>query len=250
MKVSIITAVLNRADTIEDCIRSIQSQTYEDIEHIIVDGGSTDGTLEIIKKYHDRIAKMVSEPDNGIYYALNKGLELATGDIIGLLHADDIYTSETVLEKVVDVFTKYDVDSCYGDLVYVDKYNTDKVIRYWKSLEYKHGSFKFGWHPPHPTFFVKKEIYEKYGFFKTDFKIASDYELMLRLLEKHKISTYYIPEVLVKMRCGGESNSSLKNIIYQTWEDYRAWKVNGLYGGLFSVLLKKLRKAPQFLQSP
>ncbi len=250
MLISIITAVLNKRDTIEDCIMSVQSQTYRNIEHIIVDGGSRDGTLEIIKKHQNNIAKVVSEPDNGIYDALNKGFKLATGDIIGFLHADDIYASETVLEKVIDVFIKYDVDSCYGDLLYVDKNNINKVIRYWKSSEFKEGSFKYGLHPPHPTFFVKKWVYDKYGGFNTDFKISSDYELMLRFLEKYKIKAYYIPEVLVKMRWGGKSNKSLKNIIYQTLEDYRAWKINGLGNNFFPVLLKKLRKIPQFLYKP
>lgn len=250
MNVSIITAVFNRADTLEDCINSILSQSYKNIEHIIIDGASRDGTLEVIKKYQDKIAKFVSEPDNGIYYALNKGIKIATGDVVCFLHADDIYANNSVLEKATNVFLQQNVDSCYGDLMYVDRNNTDRIIRYWKSSPYKYGSFKYGWHPPHPTFFVKREIYEKYGFFNTDFRIASDYELMLRFLEKYKITTYYIPEVLVKMRLGGLSNRSLKNILYQSYEDYRAWRINGLSGGGVAVLLKKLQKAPQFISSP
>lgn len=250
MLVSIVTAVLNSVETIEDCIKSVQSQTYHNIEHIIIDGDSTDGTLEIIGKYKDQIAKVISEQDHGMYYAINKGLKIVTGEVVGILNADDFYAHEKVIEKIVDVFQKNSVDSCYGDLIYVDKNNPEKIIRYWKSKSFRNGAFIYGWHPPHPTFFVKREIYEKYGHFNTQFKIASDYEIMLRFLEKYKISTYYVPEVLVKMRIGGKSNRSLRNIIFQTWEDYRAWRENGLRGGIFSVFLKKLHKAPQFLKRP
>lgn len=248
MRISIITPVLNSADTIEDCIKSVFSQTYKNIEHIIIDGGSMDGTLDIINKY--RPAKFISESDHGIYDAMNKGLELATGDVVGTLNADDFYADEMVIERVVNVFKRHNVDSCYGDLVYVDRHNTDKVIRYWRSSPFKQGFFKYGWHPPHPTFFVKRCVYERYGRFNIGFRIASDYELMLRFLEKHRISTYYIPEVLVKMRIGGRSNKSLSSIIHQTWEDYKAWKINGLKGGLIGVILKKLYKVPQFFLRP
>lgn len=163
MKITILTAVYNGAKTIEACIQSIQNQTYPDIEHIIIDGGSTDGTSDIIKN-QDKIAKFISEPDNGIYDALNKSIRLAAGDVRGFLHADDIYANDSVLEKVVNVFLKDNVDSCYGDLMYVDKNNTDKVIRYWKLSPYKNGSFKYGWHPPHPTFFVKRRFMKNMGF--------------------------------------------------------------------------------------
>jgi len=250
MKVSIITAVYNGVETIEGCIKSVVGQNYPDIEHIIIDGGSTDGTLDVIKKYGDSIAKVISEPDSGIYDAMNKGIKLATGDVIGFLNSDDFYASNEVLEKVADVFRKYDVDSCYGDLVYVDKNITTKVIRYWKSGEYKMDLFRYGWMPPHPTFFARKMIYDKFGCFNTNFKIASDYELMLRFLERYKISVMYIPEVLVKMRLGGKSNRSIKNIFFQSLEDYRAWTINGLKGRLRAVLLKKLRKTLQFIFKP
>jgi glycosyltransferase len=249
VKISVITAVRNGADTLRDCIESVRNQTYP-AEHIVIDGASTDGTLDIITEYRSSISKVVSEPDNGIYDALNKGIRLASGDVIGLLHGDDFYAHDKVLGAVVDVFEKQNIDSCYGDLLYVDKNDKNKVIRYWKSSEYKHSKFKQGWMPPHPTFFVKREIYEKYGVFNTGFRIAADYELMLRFLEKHRISTYYIPEVFIKMRLGGASNRSLKNILIQSWEDYRAWKLNGLRGGLTAVFLKKLSKAPQFLKKP
>jgi glycosyltransferase len=250
MKISIITPVLNEVDTIEDCIRSIHSQSYSNLEHIIIDGGSTDGTLEKIKELFNDKMKLITEPDEGIYDALNKGIKLASGDIIGILHANDFYPHNKVLEMISEVFLNYEVDSCYGDLIFVSKEDPNKIIRYWRSGPYKHGMFKWGWHPPHPTFFVKKQIYEKYGLFNKTFKVAGDYELMLRFLEKYKISTYYIPSVLVIMRIGGKSTRSLKSIIFQTGEDYKAWKINKLRGGIFGVLFKKFSKVPQFILRP
>jgi glycosyltransferase len=252
MKISLITAVLNNKDTIIDAIESISRQTYKGIEHIIIDGGSTDGTLDTIKRYNGSIARIISEPDGGIYDALNKGISFASGDVVGALHADDFYSNDNVIKMVAEVFEKKNVDSCYGDLEYVNKRNTDRVLRHWKSSEYVPGKFRFGWMPPHPTFFVRKEIYEKYGYFNTKFQVAADYELMLRLFEKHKISTHYIPEVLVKMRFGGMSNNSVRNILIKSSEDYKAWKVNDLNGGLwpigFTIFLKNVSKIPQFLK--
>jgi glycosyltransferase len=247
MKITVVTAVLNNKVFFESCINSVLKQTYPDKESIIVDGGSIDGTVDIIKKYEDRITSWISEPDNGIYDALNKGLKLSSGDIVGILNADDIYAHNKVLETVVSHMTENKVDSCYGNLLYVDRKNLHKTIRYWKSDIYKEGLFYKGWMPPHPTFFVKREMYEKYGYFNTDFKIAADYELMLRLIEKHKISTCYIPEVLVKMRMGGMSNRSLKNLFIKSSEDYKAWKINNLNGGIYTILLKNLCKLPQFI---
>jgi len=265
VKVSIITASFNNLDTIEDTIRSVLSQKYEDIEYIVVDGASSDGTVEIVKKYANnpplppfakgggfsdsrRIAKFVSEPDNGIYHALNKGLKMATGDIVGFLHADDVYAHGMVIDWVVSRIMNCNTDSCYGDLQYVHKKDINKIFRHWRSCYYTDGLFKKGWMPPHPTFFVKKEIYDEHGHFNTDFKIAADYELMLRFLERNKISTHYIPEVLVKMRTGGKSNKSLKNLIIKSFEDYKAWKVNKLDGGLYTILLKNISKLPQFFK--
>jgi len=248
MKVSIITGVFNKVNTIEGCIRGILEQSYKDVEHIIIDGGSCDGTLDIIYRYKDKIAKVVSEPDNGIYDALNKGIRLASGDIIGILHSDDFYAHNRVIENVVSVFKKENVDSCYGDLQYVSKENPYRVIRYWKVSPYSHEKFRYGWMLPHPTFFVKKWVYDKYGYFNTDFKIAADYELMLRFLARHRISTYYIPEVLIKMRIGGVSNRGLKNLLIKSYEDYKAWRINNLNGGFSIILLKNLVKIPQFFK--
>ena len=247
MKISIITATLNNRGTIEDCLNSIHNQSYKDIEHIVIDGGSTDGTLDLLSKYKNSITIQVSEPDKGIYYALNKGLKLAKGDIIGFLHADDMFADNDVIDTVVSNMERLNVDSCYGDLIYVGKKNTEKTVRYWKSCPYEKGLFEKGWMPPHPTFFVKKEMYVKYGMFDTDFKIAADYELMLRFLERHQITTLYIPSVLVKMRTGGTSNRSLRNILLKSKEDYRARKKNNVNNALSTVLLKNLSKIPQFL---
>lgn len=246
MKVSIITAVFNGREFIEATIQSVLDQTYDNIEYIVVDGGSTDGTLEIIKKYADRISKWTSGPDKGIYDALNKGIRLSSGDVIGFLHADDLYADEKVVGKVAMLMTRSKADSCYGDLLYVDKNDTGRVIRYWKSCPYGKGLFQRGWMPPHPTFFVRKEIYGRCGPFNTDFRIASDYELMLRFLEKEKISTCYIPEVLLKMRIGGTSNRSLRNVAIKTMEDYRAWQINHLQKKFYTIPFKNLSKIPQF----
>ena len=246
MKVSIITATLNNRDTIEDCLNSIYNQSYKDIEHIIIDGGSSDGTLEFLSNYKNS-SIIVSEPDDGIYYALNKGLILASGDIIGFLHADDIYADKTVIDKIVSNFERHNVESCYGDLIYVSKKNTEKTVRYWKSCTYKKGLFQKGWMPPHPAFFVKKSVYDQYGCFDTNFRIAADYEIMVRFLERNGVSTFYINKVLVKMRTGGTSNRSLRNILLKSKEDYRARKKNNVSNALSAVLLKNLSKIPQFL---
>ncbi len=213
LKVSIVTTTYNSQKTLEETIKSVLSQSYKDIEYIIIDGNSSDGTIEIVSKYRDRISKFISEPDNGIYDAMNKGLKLATGDVVGILNSDDVYCDNNVVAKVVDIFNQTDSDSVYGDLYYVKEDDLTNVVRYWKSSVFKKGSFKKGWHPAHPTFFVKKEIYEKYGYFDLSMEVSADFELMLRFLEKYNISAKYIPQVIVKMRMGGESNSSIKNII-------------------------------------
>lgn len=248
MKVSIITAVMNGERTIRETLDSVLGQEYKNIELIIIDGNSTDGTREMIAGYKDRIAKMISEPDQGIYDALNKGIRISSGNIIGFLHAGDLYAHDRVIGRVVEGFEKYHEEGCYGDLQYVNRNDPNKVIRYWKSSPYRDGKFKSGWMPPHPTFFVKREVYEKYGVFDKEFRIAGDYELMLRFLERHKISIFYIPEVLIKMRWGGISNRSLKDLWVKSREDYRAWERNHLKGSISTIFLKNLSKLPQFLQ--
>lgn len=247
MKISIITSVFNNQDTIAEAMNSVLSQTYANIEYIIIDGCSTDATINIIKSYQNYLAVFISEPDQGIYDGLNKGIKLATGDVIGFLHSDDLYENNTVIEKVARAFIENSTDSTYGDLTYVSKHDRLKVIRYWKSGEFTLKKLRYGWMPPHPTFFVKRAIYEQYGLFDTNFKIAADYDLMLRFLGMHQISTHYIPSVLMKMRVGGESNKSLKNVLIKSKEDLRAMKNNNI-GGLFSLSIKNLSKLQQFLR--
>jgi glycosyltransferase len=248
VKISVITAVYNNENTIEDAIKSVLSQTYSDIEYIVIDGASTDKTLDIVKKYEEKIDTIVSEKDAGIYDALNKGIQKATGDVVCFLHSDDIYANEDVVKKVNDLFKEKQVDSVYGDLVYVKKENVDRIVRYWKSGEFEHKKLKNGWMPPHPTFFVKREVYEKYGGFDTNFRIAADYDTVLRFLGVQKITTTYLPEVLIKMRLGGESNKSFINLKKKTVEDIKALRKNSI-GGFQTILIKNISKLPQFLKS-
>ncbi len=245
-KITIITTVFNSVETIADCIKSVKSQTYRPVEHIVIDGNSTDGTLEIIKAYEKYLACVVSEKDDGVYDGMNKGLKLATGDIVGILNADDFYSGPWVLEKVVKAFSSSGVESCYGDLAYVDHQHTDRIVRFWRSGEFYYKRFYWGWMPPHPTFFVRREVYERHGYFNLRLGSAADYELMLRFLLKYRISTTYIPEVLVKMRTGGVSNASLRNRILANRNDRLAWKINNLKPYPWTLFLKPLRKLPQF----
>ena len=248
MKISIITITYNSEETLEDTIKSVISQSYKNIEYIIIDGGSTDGTMDIVNKYKDFISTIVSEPDKGIYDAMNKGVERATGDLVGILNSDDFYANDTVLQNIANKIGKN--DGIYADLVYVDRVNTDKIIRYWKSKEYKEGSFLKGWMPPHPTFFIRKEIYDKYGNYNLSLKSAADYELMLRLIHKEKISITYLPEIITKMRVGGQSNASLSNRLKANNEDRMAWDINNIDPKFYSLYLKPIRKIGQFLKKP
>lgn len=248
MKVSIITITYNSEATIRDTIESVLNQTYSDIEYIIVDGLSRDNTLNIVSEYNSRIAKVISEKDHGLYDALNKGIKMCTGDIVGLIHSDDFYTSNDVIEKLVNKIKSENADAVYADLYYVDKDDTSRIFRKWHSGEYKHGMFYNGWMPPHPTFFVKREYYNRYGLFNTQFKSAADYELMLRFIHKHHLKLAYLPEFIVKMRVGGKSNVSLKNRIRANQEDRKAWVVNGLKPKLHTLYLKPIRKVVQLFR--
>lgn len=218
------------------------------MEYIIIDGGSTDGTVDVIKKYESGISKWVSENDNGIYDALNKGIKLATGDVIVFVHSDDMLASNDVLQKAADVFNSKNCDSVYGDLLYVSKDNTDNVIRYWKSGTYRHSKLFFGWMPAHPAFYVKKKVYDELGLFNTTFRIAADYDIVLRFLHKGKISAEYVPEVFVKMRTGGASNKSAGNILKKSSEDYKALMMNGFSVPWLTLFFKNVRKLPQFFR--
>lgn len=246
-KISIITATFNNEFSIESTIQSVLNQTYKNIEYIIIDGKSTDNTLEIIKNYADNISKVVSEKDYGIYDALNKGLLNATGEIIGFLHADDLFYDEYVLEKISDAFENYNVGAVYGNLQYVSKNETDKIIRNWISGDYKYSKLKKGWMPPHPTFYVKKDVYERFGNFNTKYKISADYDLMMRFIGLNKIDIKYLNEYFVKMRVGGKSNKSLRNIFLKMREDLNSMKKNKI-GGFYTLFMKNISKLPQFFK--
>ncbi|MEZ0609195.1 glycosyltransferase family 2 protein [Fibrella sp. WM1] len=249
MNVSIITVVYNGADTIAEAIDSVLAQTYPTIEYIVVDGGSTDGTQAIVAGYGDRISRFVSEPDEGLYDAMNKGIRLATGDVIGILNADDLYRHPDVISRVVDTFEQSGADAVYADLVYAERTNPDRVTRYWQAGDYTPGAFLRGWMPPHPTFFVRAALYRQYGYFSTELRSAADYELMLRLIHKHQILVAYLKEVTVVMRTGGVSNSSVQNRIRANREDRLAWQLNQLKPNWFTLWLKPLRKIGQFYRS-
>ena len=243
--ISIITATFNSSLTLRDCLDSVQVQQGE-VEHIIIDGLSTDATAEIVRCY-PHVSRFVSEPDSGIYDAMNKGIAASSGDIIGILNSDDMYLDSQVLEKVRKVFEDPDLDSCYGDLLYVDAADIDIATRYWKSRPFHKKLFHWGWMPPHPTFFVRRRVYERYGSFNPELGSAADYELMLRFLVKHEISTAYLPAVLTKMREGGVSNSTLKNRLAANAMDRKAWETNGLKPYRLSTYLKPLRKIMQYV---
>lgn len=246
MKVTIITPCYNSSSTIADTLRSVSQQTYPFIEHIIIDGASTDNTLEIVKQFQ-HVAAIVSEKDKGIYDAMNKGIEKSTGDLIGILNSDDFYQDEKVIEDVVALFASSRSDTVYGDLLYVNPDNTHKVERNWKAGKYRASSFLWGWMPPHPTFFVRRELYAKFGKFDLALRSAADYELMLRLLYKHQVSTSYLPRVLVRMRSGGNSNASLRNRWKANQEDRKAWAMNNLTPNFLTLILKPIRKIFQYL---
>ena len=246
LKVSIITAAFNSGKTIGETIQSVANQSYPQVEHIIIDGKSTDKTIEIIESLKHPKLIYRSEKDSGIYDALNKGIRLATGDLIGVIGSDDYYPQQNVIERVVESFEKKDTDSLYGDMHYVN--DKKEVVRFWKDGEYKESNFLKGWMPHHLTFYLKKEIYLKYGLYNTDFKLGGDYELLLRMLYKHKVSTQYLPEVLVTMRIGGASTKNIKNRIKANLEDRKAWVINGLRPRFYTLYFKPLLKIPQFFK--
>ena len=234
MKISVITGSYNCCNLVTDAINSVQGQQHANVEHIIVDGGSTDGTLDIINSMKTKGACVISERDKGPYDAMNKGIIMATGDIVGILNSDDMFADSHVLERIETAFRVSDCDACYADLVYVDRADTTKAIRYWKSGEYRPENFRRAWIPPHPTFYVKRSVYEKYGLYDLSYSLAADYELMLRFIVSHGIKLRYIDKVAVKMRLGGITNKSVSNIVKQNIEIMRArrkYGVNGSAGG-------------------
>lgn len=247
MKISIITATYNSNKTIIDTLKSLEQQTYSNIEYIIIDGASSDNTLDIIKQYSTKVSKIISEPDKGIYDALNKGISAATGDFIGFLHSDDIFAYPSAIEDLVKTLIIEQSEAIYADLEYVSKENTTNVVRRWISGGYKRSNFKKGWMPPHPTFYMKKELYEQYGSFDLNFKISADYDSLLRYLWLNNISVSYLPKVITKMRVGGESNRSILNILKKTKEDAFALKKNNIFW-VYALFMKNISKLPQFIK--
>ena len=247
MKVSIITSVYNSEKTIDTCMDSVLNQTYPDIEYIIVDGGSNSETLSKLNAAAEKYPniKLNSEPDNGIYDALNKGIRKATGEIVGFVHSDDFLADATIIASIVEAFKTKGVDGVYGDLHYVALENTDKIIRNWISQPFSSKLLKSGWMPAHPTLYLKKNLYDTYGMFDVNFKIAADYDFILRIFKQANLNFFYLPKTIVKMRVGGASNRSLKNIFQKSKEDYRAIKANQT-GNWITILLKNVSKIKQF----
>jgi glycosyltransferase involved in cell wall biosynthesis len=223
-KVSIITTSFNSESTILDTLNSVNNQTYKNIEHIIIDGASKDNTLQIVNDNGLRIKKLISKKDKGIYDAYNKGLDIASGDIVAFLNSDDFYYDNFVIEKIMGIFKDKSIDACYGDLIYVERNNTNKITRYWKSKDYKNNLFKKGFSPAHPTLFLRRSVYQKAGNFNLSYRLAADYEFMLRIFNNIDIKSKYIPEILVRMRNGGATGESIRSILLQNKEILKAHK--------------------------
>lgn len=250
LKVSVITVCRNSEATIGDTLRSVAAQTYPMVEHVVVDGNSSDATMEIVRRF-PHVAKVVSEPDRGIYDAMNKGIRLSTGELVGTINADDFYAAPDVLARVAKVFEDPSVDVCYGDLCYVGYRDPTRIVRYWRSSDFKPELFLRGWCPPHPTFFARRSVYERLGDYDLGYKIAADVDLTMRYLEKHRVRSRYIPRVLVKMRLGGHSNRSIRSVLQQNREIWAALRKNGLKPSLLRFGAEKvLARGRQFLSRP
>jgi len=248
MKISIITAVYNNKTSIASCIDSVISQTYKNIEYIVIDGGSMDGTIDILSQYKNKIDILISEQDKGIYDALNKGVSCATGEVIGFLHSDDTFNNSETIEKIAETFSNKNVDGIYGNLLYVDGKNPQKIIRNWQSLQYTQKMLRQGWMPPHPTLFLKRKVYSDIGNFNLKYRIAADYDFMVRVLNSNKYNIEYHPIYITLMRVGGASNKSLKNIIKKSLEDYKVIRKNKI-GGIGTLFQKNFSKLGQFLKN-
>jgi glycosyltransferase len=249
MKVSVITVCYNSEKHLADAIESVAAQVYPEVEYIVVDGQSKDNTLQIIREKNDRISKWISEPDGGLYDAMNKGIALSGGAVVGFLHSDDFFSHAQVIEKIAAVFASTGTDAVFGDIRYVDQSDTSKILTSRKYGKYSRLKMYFGWHPPHPAFYVKRELLVNGGLFDTSFDISADYDQMLRLLTGKRIRVEYIPEVLVKMRVGGVSNRTMGNVRKKWREDYRALRKNH-FGSPLTIFLKTMRPVVHFLKSP
>jgi glycosyltransferase len=245
IRISVITAVRNRASTLADSLRSVHRQDWGAVEHVVIDACSTDGTADVISRHRSGIATLITEPDQGVYDALNKGIRHATGDVIGFMHADDEFACDDALSRIAAAFEDPGVDAVYGDLVYVREHDASHVLRYWRAGEFKRSHLAHGWMPPHPTFYVRGDVYRRFGAFDTRYKISADYENMLRILWRGGVKAAYIPQVLVRMRAGGISNHPL-NLVRKSREDYAAMRENGIEA-LHALLLKNVTKLPQFM---
>lgn len=250
LKISLITVCYNSAATLRDTLESVAAQTHPDIEHIIVDGGSRDATLDLVRDHRRHDGPVVSEPDRGIYDAMNKGLAMASGEVVGFLNSDDVLAGPHVLARIAQAFEVPTIKGCYGDLVYVSTGDLGRVVRYWRSRPYEPGLCRWGWMPAHPTFYVRRGVYERYGGFDLSLSIAADFEICLRLLEVHRLPVTYLPGVLVRMRTGGASNASLRNIIRANREASRALQKHGYPGGLLRILRKPVSKLVQLVRRP
>lgn len=249
MKVSIITVTLNSEKYLSDCIESVRRQSFKNIEHIIIDGKSKDGTIKIIQDNSQYLTHWISETDRGMYDAINKGIELATGDIIGVLNSDDMLASENVISNIAHCFQNTKTDSVYGDLAYVDPCNTQKITRFWKGVSYKRYRFNYGWMPAHPTFYMRRGLIKQYGLYENHYYTAADYEFMARYLYKHKISATYLEQMVVKMRSGGISNGNIWRRLRANRRDYLAMKKNQIPFSFFVSILKPISKIHQYKNS-
>lgn len=250
MKVTIITVTYNSEKYLEDCIRSVLSQDYTDLEYIIIDGKSSDGTLSIIKKYESQISHWISETDRGMYDAINKGMAIATGDVVGILNSDDILASDDVVRKIAEAFQQQQTDTIYGDLEYVDPDDLNKIYRVWKGKPYNRNMFRWGWMPAHPTFYIKRELVAKFGGYENHFYSAADYEFMSRYLYYHKLSSFYLPKLFVKMRRGGQSNQGILKRLRANRRDFLAMRKNKIPFPFIISVLKPLSKLHQYRKRP
>lgn len=250
MRISVVTVVLNAVETIAQTLDSVAAQSHEDVEHIVIDGRSTDGTRQILEARRAMLGALVSEADGGLYDAMNKGIALASGEVIGLLNGDDVYAGPDTLALVAAPFRDPDVEACYGDLIYVRRDDPQRIVRYWTSREYRDGLFERGWLPAHPTFFVRRRVYGRHGHFDTRYRFQSDFELTLRFLAVHRIRSVYLPHVLVRMRMGGTTNRSLLNVLRGNLESYRAARRHGLKVTPLFFFTKILMRLPQFVRRP
>jgi glycosyltransferase involved in cell wall biosynthesis len=250
LKVSIITVSNNSVRTISDTINSVLSQTFSNIEYIIIDGASTDGTIEVIKSFGEKISFFISEPDNGIYDAINKGIRISSGNIVGILNSDDFFYNNDVIQIVADAFRENKIDAVFGDAIFVDPANTSRIVRYYSSKKFYPGRFRFGYMPAHPSFYVKREIFGKLGYYKVDYKIAADFEFLVRLLYLNKIEYKYLEMPFLVMRMGGVSNKSVISNFTLNKEIARACRENGIKTNYFFIYSKYLIKIFEFIGKP